>query len=315
MKIVDEHGLSVALIEADDLVTKPWSSSDQHIDVVRMLRPPAELRSDLAAGGFIRKPEMLTWMARLEADEDRFLGRLENKSRQDIRRAQRRAAAALREVVQDEVEAATLDLFLALYEERVSTMQFGVAYARRHRETVLNGPQKYFAHFAFDGDELVGGCLVLECPEEDAVRIRFSAVSETWRKSSLARTLYFAAMRTAREKGYTWATLGDEPNLYGHLTRAGLYAFKVNMGFTAVPSQDFADPTGCDEADLVLNLTTLADPCLVLGYADPLDDTERALSGIFVTEEGVELSRFAAPFLKEMETRPPGAPGGTRVRP
>ncbi|WP_328928110.1 GNAT family N-acetyltransferase [Streptomyces sp. NBC_00190] len=312
MKMIDEHGLSVALIEATDLTAEPWLSSDQHIDVVRMLKPPADVWDDLTARGFIRKPEMLTWLARLEPDEDQFLARLDNKSRQDIRRAQRRAAGSLREVVQDQVDAEALDRFLTLYEERVAGMQFGVPYARRHREAVLHGPQKYFAHFAFDGDEMVGGCLVLECPEEDAIRIRFSAVSESWRKSSLARTLYFAAMQTARRKGYTWATLGDEPNLYGHLTQAGLFSFKVNMGFTAVPSQDFADPTGCDEADLVLSLTALNDPCLILGYAHPSEGADRALDGILITESDIDANKFSAPFLATMETRSPGAPRGTR---
>ncbi|MGQ4728563.1 MULTISPECIES: GNAT family N-acetyltransferase [Streptomyces] len=313
MKIVDEHGLSVALIETADLTAEPWLSSDRHIDVVRMLKPPVGLRDDLAARGFICKPEMLTWLARLESDESTFLARLGNKSRQDIRRAQRQAAGSLREVVQDEsVDAETLDRFLALYEERVSGMQFGVPYARRHREAVLHGPQKYFAHFAFEHDELVGGCLVLECPEEDAIRIRFSAVTESWRRSSLARTLYFSALQTARSKGYTWATLGDEPNLYGHLTQAGLFSFKVNMGFTAVPSQDFSDPTGCDEADLVLNLATLKDPCLILGYANPSDVTERALYGNLITESEIDARKFSAHFLTEMKTRPPRNLRGAR---
>ncbi|MEV8534447.1 GNAT family N-acetyltransferase [Streptomyces sp. NPDC051211] len=310
MRVIDEHGLSVALIEPGELAAEPWATADPHIDVVRMQNPPAELWPELDARGFIRKPEMLTWLARLRSDEDEFLARLETKARQDIRRSQRRAAEALREVVQDRVEPETLDRFLTLYEERVAGMQYGVPYARRHREAVLHGPQKYFAVFAFEGEELVGGCLVLECPDEDAIRIRFSAVSESWRKSSLARTLYFAAMRTARLKGYLWATLGDEPNLYGHLTQAGLFAFKVNMGFEAIASQEFADPTGCDEADLVLNLTALNDPCLILGYSPEPDGP--ALTGHLITEAGADARKFSAPFLAKTELRPPGPPRGTQ---
>ncbi|MFG2294926.1 GNAT family N-acetyltransferase [Streptomyces sp. NPDC048603] len=311
MKVIDEHGLSVALIEPAELAAAPWLTAADHIDVVRMQNPPGELAPELAAGGFIRKPEMLTWLARLGPDEDGFLARLETKPRQDIRRSQRRAAAALREEVQDRVDAGTLDRFLSLYEERVAGMQYGVPYARRHRESVLHGPQKYFAVFAFEGEELVGGCLVLECPDEDAIRIRFSAVSESWRRHSLARTLYFSAMRTARLKGYAWATLGDEPNLYGHLTQAGLFSFKVNMGFEAVPSQAFADPTGCDEADLVLNLTALNDPCLILGYSGPAG-AEQPLTGHLITEGGIDDRKFAAPFLNAVELRSPGSPRGTQ---
>ncbi|MER5639480.1 GNAT family N-acetyltransferase [Kitasatospora sp. NPDC002227] len=302
MKVIDEHGLSVGLIEPAELPGRPWLSAGQHIDVVRMLRPPADAVPELAEHGFVVKPEMLTWLARLGSDEDEFLARLETRPRQDIRRAQRRAGV-LREVVQDQVEPETLDRFLALYEERVAAMKFGVPYAKRHRETVLNGPQKYFGVFAFDGEELVGGCLVAECPEVSAIRIRFSAVDEYWRTTaSLARTLYFTAMRTARSKGYTWATLGDEPNLYGHLTQIGLFSFKVQTGFEAVPSQDFGDPTGCDEADLVLGLTALNDPCLILGYP-PRPHADRKLRGYLMTADESLPRKFRADFLEGVELR------------
>ncbi|BFU45610.1 hypothetical protein KRMM14A1004_38470 [Krasilnikovia sp. MM14-A1004] len=39
--------------------------------------------------------------------------------------------------------------------------------------------------------------------------------------------------------GFAHAMLGDEPNLYGHLTQPGLLVFKADSGFIAVPSQDF----------------------------------------------------------------------------
>ncbi|MFF0292572.1 GNAT family N-acetyltransferase [Kitasatospora sp. NPDC004614] len=305
MKLIDEHGLSVALIDPDELDARPWTSSDRHIDVVRMLRPPADRIHALRAAGFVVKPEMLTWLAELGPDEDHFLARLEANPRRDILRARRRAAV-LREEVQDQVDADTLDRFLALYEQRVSQMQFGVPYAKRHREAVLHGPQKYFGVFAFEGEELVGGCLVAECPDVSAIRVRFSAVTEYWRReASLSRALYFTAMRTARAKGLRYATLGDEPNLYGHLTQVGLFAFKVKMGFRAVPSQDFGDPTGCDEADLVLNFSALNDPGLILGYPPELPADDRRLRAYFLTEDISRAAKFRADFLEGVEPRTP----------
>lgn len=305
MKLIDEHGLSVALIDPDELDARPWLETDRHIDVVRMLRPPADRVDALRAAGFVVKPEMLTWLARLGPDEDDFLSRLEPKPRRELLRV-RRHASVLREEVQDQVDADTLDRFLALYEERVSAMQFGVPYAKRHREAVLHGPQKYFGVFAFEGEELAGGCLVAECPEVSGIRIRFSAVTEHWRReASLSRSLYFTAMSTARAKGYRFATLGDEPNLYGHLTQIGLFAFKVKMGFRAVPSQDFGDPTGCDEADLVLNFAHLTDPGLILGYPPDLPADDRRLRAYFLTEDFSRAEKFRADFLEGVEPRTP----------
>jgi GNAT superfamily N-acetyltransferase len=280
-------------------VDGPWTRAAEPIDVVRIPDPPPELWGSLASRKFIRKPNTLTWLARLGPDENGYLARLSKKPRQLVRRAQRAASdKGLLEVVEDRVEARTLDQFLALYEDRVAQLRYGVAYGARHREAVLNGPPKYFGVFCYaDGGELAGGCLVLECPEEDAIRIRFSAVTEEWRRASLSRALYLTAMRVARDKGYTWATLGDEWNLYGHITEPGLFTFKAEMGFEAVASQDFADPTGTDEADLILRLGTLSDPSLVLGYAGTGEAEVNRLHGHVFSGSSLDAGRYSAPFL------------------
>jgi GNAT superfamily N-acetyltransferase len=303
MEIVDRYGLSLALIEPHELASEPWAGAagagrDVDVDVVRMERPPAGLWGELASRGFLRKPATVTWVAELGSGEEEFLARLGTKARQDVRRARRRAeAAGLREVVEEPVSERTLDAFLALYEERVARMRFGVPFALDHRDAVLHGPEKFCGVFAYAGDELVGGCLVLELPERDAAVMRFSAVSAEWRRHSLARALYFSAMRVARAKGHTWATLGNEPNLLGHLTRPGLFHFKTGMGFRAVPSQEFADPDGHDEADLVLSLRTLGDPVLVLAYAGPGSDPGRPLAARLISESPVPTAPYEAPFL------------------
>lgn len=307
MEIVDHHGLTVARVAADELAARPWLDGTGHIDLVRTSDPPAEVRDELRDAGFIRKPAMLSWVTELGTDEETYLSRLDKKSRHDIRRSRHSAEQFLRLSVHDRITPELLDRFLALYRERVEAMRYGLTIACRQRERLLDGREKYFSVLAFEGDELAGGCVVLECPEESAVRIRFSAVSERWRRESLARTLYFAAMRTAREKGYRWATLGDEPNLYGHLTKAGLFPFKVKMGFRCVPSQDFHDPDGCDEADLVLSLANLCEPCLILGYA-PGPPGGRRLTAHVIADAPTGLKRFSPAFLTGAEQRPPGAP-------
>jgi hypothetical protein len=303
MEIADYHGISVAHVDHDELADRPWREAADHIDVVRLTAPKAELWPWLAEEGFIRKPALLSWVTQLGASEEEFLARLDNKARQDIRRSRNRAERALTLTVHDVLEPGPLDRFLALYGQRVEEMAYGIPIAVQQRERLLGGVEKYFAVFAEQGGELAGGCVVRECPDEDAVRIRFSAVTEEWRRDSLARTLYFAAMRTAREKGYRWATLGDEPNLYGHLTKAGLFPFKVKMGFRCLPSQDFHDSGGTDLADLVLSLERLCEPSLIIGYESDRPD-DRALRAYVMSCAPCDLRPYAAPFLSGATAHP-----------
>ncbi|MDX2759976.1 GNAT family N-acetyltransferase [Streptomyces europaeiscabiei] len=296
MEIVDRYGLALALIEPSDLAGEPWTRSDQHIDVVRLPNPPADTWDELTRRGFVRKPSLLTWVAELGADEDGFLAGLDRSARQTVRRAQRQAAAAgVRENVEDPVTPATLDRFFSLYQERVADMRYGVPFALDHRDAILHGPRKFFGVFAYDGEELVGGCLALECPAVSTLVLRFSAVSAAYRRSSLPRVVYFSVLRAARARGYARATLGNEPNLMGHLTQPGLLRFKAGLGFRAVPSHECADPQASDEADLVLRLKALSDPTLILGYAG------RRLAAHLISEkpmEAAEAQLYTAPFLE-----------------
>ncbi|MEV0483390.1 GNAT family N-acetyltransferase [Streptomyces sp. NPDC050508] len=305
MEIVDDFGLPVASIRPEDLEEDlaPWTGLDRSVAVVRMMNPPPETWEELARRGFVRKPATLTWLARLGASEDSFLAGIPHKSRQYVHRARRRMVAeGVREVVEDRVSAEHLDPFLDLYEDRIAAMRYGVAFARRFRTTILEGPEKYFGVFLYRADELIGGCLALECPDESAIRIRWSAVTEPARRAGYPRALYCTAMQQAREKGYEWATLGDDPNLYGHLAQPGLFTFKSRMGFEAVASQDFADPGAWDEADLVLSLDKLSDPALMLEYADGTGlgtgrSARHLLRARLVVGSPVDVQQFSAEFL------------------
>ncbi|RLL69653.1 hypothetical protein [Streptomyces sp. Z26] len=327
MEIQDLHGLAVARVTPAELADEPWLRTDRRVDVVRLPDPPVALWDELAARGFVRKPALLTWVAELGPDEDAYLAGLGRIARQDVRRAQRHAAdAGLREVVEDPVSPETLDRFLALYAERVAGMRFGVPFALDHREAVLHGPRRFFGVFAYEPGAyepgagpvsgagpgaLVGGTLVLEAPAVDTVVLRFSAVSERWRRSSLARHLYLAALRAGRARGYGRATLGNEPNLLGHLTRPGLLRFKAGLGFRAVPSHECGDPHAADEADLVLRLDALDDPTLILGYAGRDPVARGRLAGRLISRTPVDTAPYAVPFLESVTVRPPAldAPG------
>lgn len=298
MEVVDRYGLTLALVDADEAADEPWRRAAPRVDVVRVDEPPRDAWPLLAGLGFVRKPRAVTWTAGLGPDEGAFLAPLRRVARRDLRRAQRRAAAGgLRETVEDPVTARSLDAFLKLYEERVAAMRFGVPFALGHRDAVLHGPERFFGVFAREADgSTAGGCLVREEPQRDTAVIRFSAVTAEWRRASLARVLYLTAMRAAREKGYGHATLADEPNLIGHLTKPGLFLFKSDLGFRTVPSELTGDPDGGQEADLVRHLGALHDPTLILGYVDgrSRDLAPHLFHG---GDPPADAGRFAVPFL------------------
>ncbi len=313
MEIVDYYGLSIAHVSPAEVASRPWLGTTEHIDVLRLTTPEDRLRPRLTEQGFVRKPIRLSWVAQLGATEEEFLAQLDKRARYDIRRSRSQAERALDITVHEVLEPEPLDRFLDLYGRRVGEMAYGIPIAVHQRERLLGGGEKYFAVLAEQDGELAGGCVVLECPDQDAVRIRFSAVTETWRRDSLARTLYFAAMRTARKKGYKWATLGDEPNLYGHLTKAGLFTFKVKMGFRCVPSQDFHDAEGMDVADLVLSLERLCEPSLIIGYDSDRAD-ERSLRAYVFSRTPCDPRPYTAPFLVGAETHSLGQPAASAHR-
>ncbi|MFR9676039.1 GNAT family N-acetyltransferase [Streptomyces sp. TR02-1] len=303
MEIVDHYGLALALVPPDEVADEPWRRAERHIDVARVPDPPDGGLGVLAAHGFLRKPATVTWLAELGPDEDAFLERLPRLRRQDVRRARRHAVAGgLREVVEEPVSPESLDAFFALYAERVADMRFGVPFALGYREAILQGPDKWFGVYAHEASgPLAGACLVREEPERDAAVLRFSAVTALHRRSSLARVLYLSALRVARRKGYRYATLGNEPNLMGHLTKPGLFGFKSGLGFEPIPSHRFGDPDAADEADLVLDLSNLGDPTFLLAYAARDRSGAHAekpeLAGHLFHTGTVDTARYGAPFL------------------
>lgn len=271
MRIRDEYGLQIAEADAGEALAAHRAGRLPPVPILRVPDPPPESWPALARAGFVRKPAWITWYAAAPATPEAYLETLPRKARQDTRRALGHAeTAGLRLEVRQPVDEPLLDAFLDLYEERISGMAYGVPFARQSRAAIL-ASERDFVVAAFDGDRLVGGCICTEDPEQDAVRLRFSAVDPRWRAASLSRVLYLHACRAAYDKGHTWATLGNEPNLYGHVAKPGLLFFKSRLGFEPVPAGRFGPARAGDVADLLLGLDELTDPSLMLGYPDEVE--------------------------------------------
>jgi hypothetical protein len=268
---VDELvGLRIATVDPATAFATDWVPHTGDIDLVRVGAPDPGCWELLAGAGFVLKPDRVTWLAETGADEREFLARISRKEREGVAKARRAVAGAGLAWRLIPLDEAGWESFLTLYERGVARMRNGLAVARNHRDAVLSRRERFFLLGAYAGAELHGAAIGEWCPEIDLARLRFSAVTGEQRAASLSRALYLEAARAARDAGYARMTLGNDPNLYGHLVMPGLFAFKARLGFVPVPSTQLDPADGEDEAALVLSMKALANPSFMLGYPAPV---------------------------------------------
>jgi N-acetylglutamate synthase-like GNAT family acetyltransferase len=328
------HGLRIAHLDADQVRAGEWRSVPADIEVIRVRAPDPKDHADLARSGFVVKPSRVSWLADTLDSEELFLGGLPAVERQTIARSRRALDESGIEIHQPErLTESSLDAFLRQYEQQVAAMRYGVAFAVRERDAILDNLDDYLIVNAYAGRELVGGCVSVVRRDRDTMHIRFSATHPRARHDSLVRPLYLRAVEAARELELGAVSLGNDTTLYGHIVKPGLFRFKARFGFVPVPAHLFSRTAPADEADLVRTLGPLPNPSLLLGYTSrdrmaPRDrlrwqraqqacDTRelisaaratRPLSMVVLGKDGdaeteVEAKRYRADFLGGVEVR------------
>ncbi|MBO4207834.1 GNAT family N-acetyltransferase [Micromonospora echinofusca] len=296
MHVRDDYGLAIAEADAHEALAAHRAGDLPPVALLRVPDPPRETWTDLERAGFVRKPVWLSWRAPTPRSVDEYAARLARKARQDLRRAIDRAAdAGVRVEVHRTLTADQLDPFLRLYESRVSGMRFGFSFAGSMRDGMIDNPRT-FGVFAYDDGELVGGCLCREFPEDDSVWLLFSAVEARWREHSLARVIYLHAFDETRRRGFPEVTMGNDPNLYGHVAKPGLFLFKTRLGFEPVPAKPVGRAPAGDCADLLLSVDALTTPVVMLGHADENSyhgvATPRLTARVFGAGPEVDIDRY-----------------------
>ncbi|MFD9701532.1 GNAT family N-acetyltransferase [Lentzea sp. NPDC059081] len=292
-------GVPMAVVDAADALSGAWRAFSADVDVVRVQDPPAHLWRELASAGFHPKPQVLTWRAAPLGSEEEFVARLSGKDRQNLRTARRHADGLL--VRTEVVDAELLDEFLPIYEAGIARMKHGWAVAKEQKDKVLADADRYFAVCMRSNGTLVGASINEESHVRSEVRARFSATLPDQRQSSLAKVLYLEVIEVARQRGFSWVSLGSDPNLYGHLAKPGLFGFKNRLGFAAVPSHVVDPGSGSDQADRVVGLSALSDPTFFLAYAHeengiPKRDSLLRLE-MFTSEPDVDVRPYTADYL------------------
>jgi len=307
-------GLRVIEPDLDIALTQDWRAHRHRADVVRLRAGDPADWDALRTRGFAVKPTWVTWGAPLTGSREEFLSRVSPKELRNVRKALDYARVnRLRFVERTPISPEPLDEFLRLYGLQIARMVHGVPYAQRMRQRLLDEANRFMMVSAHDRGGLVAGCICSLRPDQDVMRIAFSAIQPRARDGMLSRAIYLTAADAARARGLKWISLGSDPTLYGHVAKPGLFTFKSRLGFAPVPLSwlDYEDVEAYDEAELMLSLSSVTDPSLSLAYAaevPPRPNVTDAWStpplwrlNILASRKDIDIRPFAAPFLDSLD--------------
>ncbi|MET8730692.1 hypothetical protein ABZV81_26440 [Streptomyces parvus] len=267
MEIVEQEYLVIASVDLEEAQNRAWETAGTPIDVVRLLDSEKVSDEVLSAWGFVPRPRWLNWCTPVAGSDADFLGALSGTERRNVRLGRRfveeqklglRVAPGLTEEFMDE--------FLDVYDRQVADMPRGKNFARRWRDRLLSAADQHVSIALRDGNEMLAGSVWHVRPERSVLQMRFSAASQGARSGRALRVLYAEAVAYARESGLAYASLGNDPSLFGQLVQPGLFNFKSRMGFTPVPSGLFDASLDGEFADRILRLGALPDPSLLVTW-------------------------------------------------
>ncbi|MGW2056455.1 hypothetical protein ACWCOZ_21525 [Streptomyces sp. NPDC001840] len=267
MEIAEQDHLVVATVNRDEAEWHAWKDVDGPVDIVRLAGSESLDEATLADLGFVARPRWINWCAPVRDSATEFEAALPGTERRNIRLGRR--------FVQDEglhvsvrvgLTPELMDEFLVVYDRQIETMPRGKNFARRWRDRLLATGHEHVSVCVYEGASMIVGSLWWIRPEQSVLQMRFSAASADARLSRVMRVAYMEALQFARESGLVFASLGNDPSLFGHVVQPGLFTFKSRFGFAPVPSQ-ILDPNLMGEhADRFLTLRSLSDPALVVTW-------------------------------------------------
>ncbi|WP_344583723.1 hypothetical protein [Streptomyces lunalinharesii] len=267
MEISEQDGLVIALVDPYEAETNAWEESDTPVDVARLAGSENLDEATLTHMGFVTRPKWVNWVAPLQSSEEEYLSALSGTERRNIRLGRRFIQEEkLRVDVRVGITEPLIDEFLVLYDAQVAGMPRGKNIAREWRARLLAASSEYACVGVYSGAAMVAGSLWWIRHEESLLQLRFSAASANARLSRVMRATYVKAFQFAREAGLTFASLGNDPSLFGHIVQPGLFNFKSRLGFTVIPSQVFGPNLAGEFADRFLRLRSLSDPSLVVTW-------------------------------------------------
>jgi GNAT superfamily N-acetyltransferase len=265
--VVTENSLGIATFPAgagERALAAVEAARRRGIHVLQV-EVPSGAEEVLLAHGFRVCPTDISWVAEPGTDLGAFLSRQSPAQRQRSRKALRQLAAF--QVRHDaRLSTTTFDEWLSIYRANIARMRFGVDFAGDMRDELLRSDRTEMVVVRSATGELVAGVVLADDPDRSILAARFSAVRADLRGLDLPRALYLSLVDLARERSRRLASLGSEPNIYGHLARAGLAAYKLRLGFSPVSRQAIGGRSSRTVLARVLSIAGLTEPVMSFAY-------------------------------------------------
>ncbi|MFI7288288.1 GNAT family N-acetyltransferase [Streptomyces anulatus] len=267
MEIAEQDGVVVATVDREEAERHAWRDAEASVDIVRLAESESLDETALAGLGFVPRPRWINWCALVRESATEFEAALPGTERRNARLGRRFVQEeGLRVSVRVGLTEELVDEFLTVYDRQIEAMPRGKNYARRWRDRLLDAAGEHVGVSVHHGTRMIVGSLWWIRTEQSVLQMRFSAASPDARASRVMRVAYLEAFQFARESGLAFASLGNDPSLFGHVVQPGLFTFKSRLGFTPVPSQVLDPRLAGEYADRFLTLRSLSDPALVVTW-------------------------------------------------
>jgi hypothetical protein len=267
VEIAEQDHVVVATVDRDEAERHAWKAADVPVDIVRLADSEGLDEAILADLGFVARPRWINWCAPVRDSAAEFEAALPGTERRNIRLGRRFVRdEGLHVSVQAGLTPELMDEFLAVYDRQIEAMRRGKNFARRWRDRLLAAGHEHVSVCVYEGTGMIVGSLWWIRPGQSVLQMRFSAASVDARSGRVMRVAYMEALRFARESGLAFASLGNDPSLFGHVVQPGLFTFKSRFGFAPVPSHVLDPKLGGEHADRFLSLRSLSDPALVVTW-------------------------------------------------
>jgi hypothetical protein len=209
------------------------------------------------------RPTWVHWACPAPGGPADVLARQSRQQRKQSRRALR-LLDTFRMQLCEPVDADLLGQWAQLYAARLRVMPRARNFLALARRDLLATPHALALWWS--GDRLVSGCVIQVKPEQRAVVLRFSAVAPDHWDDNLSRAMYVHLAELVAERRLRWLTLGSDVNFYGAIAAPGLCAFKLRLGFRAVPADLFGVTSCRTVTDRVTSLRGLQPPVMRFAY-------------------------------------------------
>jgi hypothetical protein len=235
LSVTEDRGLVVGTVSGDwSPAWKDWGRRyGLHLIEVEA---SAEDADRWVADGFRFRPGKVMWVTDPGPSETEYIAALSKWPRKRMRAARARFETSdLRCEVLREVTEEVAAEWIALHRQTLADFRFRMDVLTTPQDVVGIGPDVEMITVRDRNGVMLAGAVTIDNYRRDTYVAAFRGqrhdLRHQQRVQSLSRILDLTLLETARARGRARASLGWDPNLYGHVGAAGLAVYKRSVGF------------------------------------------------------------------------------------